>query len=274
MDPALLKERESFKRKAFATPVVETKKRKEDGGNSEERRRPEPRPPPQQLFRSHASAPGSAFKFGVLTKIVKHLKQKFQDGEDSPLSIEDILDETNQLDADNKTRMWLMSEALPNNPKIEMTPEGTFMFRPPLKCRDKRSFLRLLRLHDMKGLGGILRDDVLESVPRAEKVLKLLEQDIITITRQDKKKVLFYNDRGANFQVDEEFQKQWRLVAVEGIDDAKVEEYLDKVGIRSMEGQAAKKLTPKKKATRKKLPGRIKDNEHLQDVLQSYEGLK
>jgi len=64
-------------------------------------------------------------------------------------------------------------EAFPGNAKIEQTPDGKFLFRPPLKCRDRKSLLRLLKLHDMKGLGGILRDDVLESVPHAEKALKV-----------------------------------------------------------------------------------------------------
>lgn len=46
----------------------------------------------------------------------------------------------------------------------------------------------------------------------------------------DKKKVLFYNDRTANLPIDEEFQKLWRSVAVDAMDDAKIEEYLDKQG--------------------------------------------
>ena len=40
----------------------------------------------------------SQYKFGVLAKIVKHLKTLHQDGADHALSLEDILDETNQLD--------------------------------------------------------------------------------------------------------------------------------------------------------------------------------
>lgn len=46
----------------------------------------------------------------------------------------------------------------------------------------------------------------------------------------DKKKVLFYNDRTASLPIDEEFQKLWRSVAVDAMDDAKIEEYLDKQG--------------------------------------------
>lgn len=50
----------------------------------------------------------------------------------------------------------------------------------------------------------------------------------------DKKKVLFYNDRSADLQVDEEFQKLWRSVAVDAMDDAKIDEYLEKQGKRIM----------------------------------------
>jgi transcription initiation factor TFIIE subunit beta len=40
----------------------------------------------------------SQYRFGVLAKIVKHMRTRHQDGDDHPLSLEDILDETNQLD--------------------------------------------------------------------------------------------------------------------------------------------------------------------------------
>jgi len=40
----------------------------------------------------------SQYRFGVLAKIVKHMKTRHQDGDDHPLTLEDILDETNQLD--------------------------------------------------------------------------------------------------------------------------------------------------------------------------------
>jgi len=272
MDPALLRERESFKKKAFSIPTVETKKRKED---TEEKKRPEKPGPSQQPFRhvvSAGSGAASNYKFGILTKIVKHLRQKFKDGEDFPLTLEEVLDETSQLDASSKVRAWLLTEALPNNPKIETTPEGRLLFKPPLKCRDKRSLLRLLKTYDMRGYGGIARDDVVESVPHAEKVLKSLDSEIITIVRQDKKKILFYNDRSTKFEVDDEFQKLWRSVAVDGIDDQKIEDYLDKAGIKSMEGQGVKKVAARQKKTAKRKPIRkLKDNEHLVDVLKNYD---
>lgn len=91
----------------------------------------------------------------------------------------------------------------------------------------------------------------------------------------DKKKVLFYNDRTANLVIDEEFQKLWRSVAVDAMDDAKIDEYLEKQGIRSMQDHGPKKLIApnrrKKAGQRKKQFKRPRDNEHLADVLETYE---
>lgn len=39
---------------------------------------------------------------------------------------------------------------------------------------------------------------------------------------------MFYNDKTATLPIDEEFQKLWRSVAVESMDDQKIEEYLEK----------------------------------------------
>lgn len=49
-------------------------------------------------FRYKTMAGSSQYRFGVLAKIVKHMKTRHQDGDDHPLTIEEILDETNQLD--------------------------------------------------------------------------------------------------------------------------------------------------------------------------------
>lgn len=98
---------------------------------------------------------------------------------------------------------WLQTEALQNNPKIEVSPDGlTFAFKPVYKIKDGKSLLRLLKQHDLKGLGGILLEEVQESLPHSEKALRNRANEIIYITRPtDKKKVLFYNDRTANLTV-------------------------------------------------------------------------
>lgn len=49
-------------------------------------------------------AGSSQYKFGVLAKIVKHMKSRHQHGDDHPLNLEEILDETNQLDVGSKVK--------------------------------------------------------------------------------------------------------------------------------------------------------------------------
>lgn len=46
----------------------------------------------------------SQYRFGVLAKIVKHMRTRHQDGDDHPLTLEEILDETNQLDIGNSVK--------------------------------------------------------------------------------------------------------------------------------------------------------------------------
>lgn len=98
---------------------------------------------------------------------------------------------------------WLQTEALQNNPKIDASYDGTrFAFKPVFKLKDGKSLLRLLKQQDLKGLGGVLLEEVQESLPHCEKALKTRANDIIYITRPtDKKKILFYNDRSANLPV-------------------------------------------------------------------------
>lgn len=216
---------------------VETKKKSESNAPvsqlKDDSKKSRPRPVssgPKLDATTYKTMTGSSnYKFGVLTKIVKHLKSRHQEGDDHPLTLEELLDETNQLDVGNKVKQWLLTEALIRNPKVEVTPEQKFLFKPSYKVRDKKGMLKLLKHHDLKGLGGILLEDIQESLPNCEKILRLLNNEIIYIQRPiDKKKILFYNDRTANLAVDEEFQKLWRAVAVESMDDQKIEEYLEK----------------------------------------------
>lgn len=98
---------------------------------------------------------------------------------------------------------WLESEALQSNHKIDVSPDGRrFAFKPVYKIRDGKSLLRLLKQHDLRGIGGILLEEVQESLPHCEKTLKNRANEIVYITRPtDKKKILFYNDRTANLTV-------------------------------------------------------------------------
>lgn len=77
-----------------------------------------------------------------------------------------------------------------------------FSFKPVFKLKDGKSLVKLLKQYDLKGLGGILLEEIQESLPHCEKVLKARANEIIYITRPtDKKKILFYNDKTANITV-------------------------------------------------------------------------
>ncbi len=123
-----------------------------------------------------------------------------------------------------------------------------------------------------------------ESLPRCDRIVEALTRDakIMVVTRpQDKKKVLFYHDHTSDLEVDDEFQKLWRSVAVDGLDERKIEEYLEKQGIRSMqEGAGARRQAQqlkrpggaRRRGARRK-PAVPRDNEHLRDVLEDYDGM-
>ncbi|XP_015685394.1 general transcription factor IIE subunit 2, partial [Protobothrops mucrosquamatus] len=160
-------------------------------------------------FNLKALSGGSGYKFGVLAKIVNYMKTRHQRGDTHPLTLEEILDETQHLDIGLKQKQWLMSEALISNPKIEVI-DGKYAFKPKYNLKDKKALLRLLDKHDQRGLGGILLEDIEEGLPNAQKAIKALGDQIIFVTRPDKKKILFYNDKSCQFTVDEanEAQKQ------------------------------------------------------------------
>ncbi|XP_011877090.1 PREDICTED: general transcription factor IIE subunit 2 [Vollenhovia emeryi] len=275
MDPALLRERELFKKRALSTPVVDKKKQEKDATKDEPKKKPKPSfvsTGPKVNIANYKTMSNN--KFGVMARIVKHMKARHHEGDDHPLTLEEILDETNQLDVGLKDKQWLLTESLPGNPKIEVI-DGRFVYKPPYKIKDKKSFLRLLKQHDLKGLGGILLKDIEDSLPHYDKHLKNLQNEILYIMRPiDKQKIVFYNDKTAQFPIDEEFQKLWRAVGVDSMDDQKIDEYLEKQGIRSMQDHGLKKPVPikrKKPINRRKQFKKPRDNEHLADVLETYD---
>jgi transcription initiation factor TFIIE subunit beta len=164
-----------------------------------------------------------------------------------------------QLDITSKTRLWLKTEALNNNPKISafVGPDGqpTYLNKPPYNMVNKKSLLKILRL------------------PRCDKVIQQLidEAKVLVLTRPtDKKKIVFFYDHTADFQIDPGFQKLWRSVAVDSIDE-KIQEFLEKQGIRSMVDHGTRKDWLLRQGGSNKVRKRIPmDNEHMLSVLEDY----
>lgn len=280
MDPSLLRDRELFKKRALSTPTVEKRKTESDSG-SHKRKKPKTDKDSSSGSKHSESSNGNinfnikaspGYKFGCLAKIVNHMKTRHQNGDTHFLTIDEILDETKLLDISTKQKQWLMTEALVHNPKIEVR-DGMYGFKPKYNLKDKKALLRLLDKQDQLGLGGVLLDDVEEGLPNAAKAIKALGDQIIFITRPDKKKILFYNDKHCQFTVDEEFQKLWRSIPIDSIDEKKIAEYLKKQGMSSMQQTESRKVLPVQK--RKKQGGQRKrqfktHNNHLAGVLEDY----
>lgn len=61
--------------------------------------------------------------------------------------------------------------------------------------------MKLLKEYYTRGLGGVLLEDVQESLPRYEKIMKKLKNKITIVMRPDKKRVAFYRDRSLPLKV-------------------------------------------------------------------------
>lgn len=272
----LMKSKEAFKRAAMAMPTVENKKKRpaeETKTPVKATKAPKPAPSPAQDINYKAVSGGSQFKFGMLARIVRHMKTRHQEGESHPLSIDEILDETNLLHVSAKIKNWLIQDALPTNIKIITSDDQKYLFKPPLNVRDRKSLMKLLQKHDLKGLGGILLDDIQESLPHCDKVMKAIDKDILRILRAtDKKQIIFYHDKGIQFPVEREFVQLWRNTSVDGLQDDNIEEYLNKQGIKSMKDtNVGRGPIRRKTKARKSRATKISDNQHLAGVLENYD---
>ncbi|XP_039254695.2 general transcription factor IIE subunit 2-like [Styela clava] len=289
MDASLLRQREEFNKRALARPVIEKRKHQSEAVNNDTsaasaKKKPKKLQRPTSdsnsvksisSYSSRAGIGGS--KFGNLAQIVNFMKSRHQEDDMFPLTIDEILEECKLEDIITPVQKnWLINEALPNNPKIQVVDnpgqERKYAFKPKYNIRDKKSLLKLLDRYDQRGLGGIMRFEVEESLPNAKRCLKALGNKIIYITRPDKKEVLFYNDKSCEFQVDEEFQKLWRSVAIESMDETKIEEYLNQQGMSSVQDTRTKlkPAQPRKRANNRKRKFKRHNDHIIAGVLEDY----
>ena len=284
MDSSLLRQHQAFRNRALATPVVEksSKRPASPSASKLQKKTVQSKNAAKKVYPSnfsHAISAGNKHKFSILADIVKHMKARHQKGDTHALSLDEILEECHIEDkVTSSQKHWLLSDALPNNPKITVHNEfnsdiDKFTFKPKYNIKDKKALLKLLDQHDQRGLGGIMVDDIIEGLPKAKKCLKILENKIIFVTRSDKKDIAFYNDKSCEYDVDEEFKQLWRSIAVDSIDDNKIEEYLNMNNITTV-GKTTTKVAPQK---RKKVNRKRKfkmHNDHLNGVLEDYSSAK
>lgn len=278
MDPSLIQQHKAFQKRSLALPVVEKSSvHRKTTPNFQSPKITKPSTPSTSTSNSSSALRPqiNKHKFALLAEIVKHMKSRHQKGDTHALTLDEVLEECKlEGKISSMHKAWLQNEALENNPKIQVLNEGIgdvkYAFKPKYNIKDKKALLRLLDRHDQRGLGGILRDDIEEGLPHAAKCFKNLKNKILFVTRPDKKQIAFYNDRSCDIVIDEEFQKLWRAVTVDSIDDNKIEEYLNNHGIASMQETAKKTVAPKRKRGSRKRRKFNAHNDHLGDMLKDY----
>ena len=99
------------------------------------------------------------------------MKSRFQRNENFQLSLDEILDEIQVYDLSPKIRLNLDTMILPQNPKLESTivdKTRKYTFKPNFMLRNRRDLINLIKAQQAKGEGGVLLDDVQESMTTEE----------------------------------------------------------------------------------------------------------
>ncbi|GAV04187.1 hypothetical protein RvY_14501 [Ramazzottius varieornatus] len=282
MDPSLLREKEAFKKRALALPAVEKRKVQPSAStpsfsdSASLSKKPRPSKPTDYAktvldYKTGSVASGVALV--VLAKLVKHMRSRHLSGEDFGLTLDEMLEETKQYEVTPRIKSWLLSEALPKNPKITDIGGGKFIYKPSFDIKDKKGLLRLLEQRHVQGTGGVFMDEIEESLPHAQKVLEELKANVIqTKGERGRGQVVFFKDPTVAIEMSDDIIKLWRSQPVEGLDDKKISEYLSKHGFSFIKNE--QKLAPvgKKRGKRGPRGGKFvpKHNEHVADILEDY----
>ncbi|CAG7699650.1 unnamed protein product [Allacma fusca] len=223
---------------------------------------------------------GSAYRQGVLLKIVQHLKSTYLIGEDSIYSLEELLAKAQMQLVTDSVKEWLVTEALPGSERIKCDKylDGIvrYSYNPPLDCTSESELLDLLKQRREESSGGTLDSDIKASVPHGDRVLSSLRDRLCVFERQDKAKVVFF-DPPETHTPEVWLKELVKSASVYSFNDEKIEDYLRNYGItptkdRFLEKESKSKAINKPTQRRRKLPRRncIKDNEHVED-LETYD---
>uniref|UniRef100_A0AC35TI61 Transcription initiation factor IIE subunit beta n=1 Tax=Rhabditophanes sp. KR3021 TaxID=114890 RepID=A0AC35TI61_9BILA len=225
------------------------------------------------LVSSSSKAPDNA----MLAKIIDYLKKRHLNPMNPltwGLSVDEILAEINIGSINSRSKAYLF-DSLQNNIKIQETEPGKFQFKPIYKIKTPVQLKTQLEKLMREGKPGISGQELAECTPFGDKFLKEIEEDVIKIPTQINKRkdfVYFYNSHDYNYELDDEYRGLWRSVNVSQLDEKKIEEYLTKHGIESIQDVKPKMTNtgvPKRKQNRKRANAKV-HNLHLASVLEDY----
>ncbi|VDP06335.1 unnamed protein product [Soboliphyme baturini] len=284
MDASLLKQHSVFMKRAASQPTIFNVGKRSADQKEEKGKKSKTLTESKTVYRliwflvanfDYKTAKASmAASFGVLAKIVDHMKKRHLEQSNWSLSLEEIFEELQMFDLTMKTKYsnQLTFQVLPQNRRISSDEDGKFIYKPPYKVKGKNSLINVLKRHDLEGKGGVLMSELADCIPMPEKIVQasLSLEDAVSVipvnVNKRKDMALFYNDPESSLKIDEEFKGLWRSIAVDHLDEKKIAEYLRKHSIDSMKDLAPKKLSGagmngRRKAARKR--NVIIHNEHL-----------
>ncbi|CAD5216285.1 unnamed protein product [Bursaphelenchus xylophilus] len=219
----------------------------------------------------------NSVNFAVMARIVDYMKKRHLNGSQWGLSLQEILDEMAIFDLTKKTLTWLEG-ALPENTRLQVSTEGDtvkYIFKPPLKVKNSKTLLQLLKKYHQDAKGGLLLTLLNECIPDATKVVASLAPNVIDIPTQVNKRkdhAYYYNDTELDVNIDDEFVQLWRHFSVDHLDEKKIEEYLQKHGISTIKDLAPTRVTniPKRKQAKRRTNTKVQ-NTHLDGLLEEYD---
>ncbi|XP_065897302.1 transcription initiation factor IIE subunit beta-like [Dysidea avara] len=277
MDPALRAQREAFLKRAKSNPISSstvTPSSSHSKSSKPKKKKKKsslfPRPkPPTVTGPTHLR---SKNQLRWLKAIVDFMKAKyFEDA--SELTFDEIMEQVQGTDLPIDTKEYLR-ETLKENPKIEYKiGVDKYVFQPTLRIKNRHQLAALLERNDREGLGGIKMSDVEEALSNPQRAIRKLDDSVLVITRQDKEKILFYNNKDLLEETDEGLKALWRTVGVDGVSESDIEQYLKNAGLTSMLGieTSRKRKAPTSRKPRKQARSTKILNVHLdQGLLKDY----
>ncbi|KRY68525.1 General transcription factor IIE subunit 2, partial [Trichinella pseudospiralis] len=291
MDSSLLKQREAFLKRASAVPTVFNRQdRYSSATNTSEKHNStsaknaavlsavkKPKMAKSVVDYKNAKA-CMATNFGILAKVLEHMKKRFLENLNWSLSLEEIFEELQMFGVSGKITMWL-KEILPGHPRMNVDEDGKFTYKPPYKVKGKNSLLALLKRREIDGAGALLLSELYDCVLHPDKLVQALGNQVLALNvslNKRKDVALFYNESEPfHLSVDEDLKMMWRNISVSQYDDEKLEEYVRKQGLDTLLGLKhrdgpGKAHIPKRKPRKKPV---VLQNEHLSKtgLLESYD---
>ncbi|KAI8917091.1 hypothetical protein DFJ77DRAFT_459130 [Powellomyces hirtus] len=183
---------------------------------------------------------------------------------DAPASESEIM----RLTAINISSSSELREILKNNPKITYHPrDGTYQYKPKYDLRSKEDLLNLL--YETRDQGGTEMKELQDSwsgLPAAVQELDKSGDITVLTTKDNKPRILFWNQKEANVKMSPEFHEYWHKVPIPK--ETELAKELERAGLKSMEVfSTANKGDSMLKQNKKRTNKRIRlTNTHLEGL--------